>query len=448
MKRFYKLLPIPIQHLAITFMNNYKYYQKYGAIPFFKPLKSIIKNLKRESLNDDKTLERINELIEYAVEYVPYYIENKEKYYKLNSIEDLKKIPVLQKETFRKYNKKFISKQVKKKNSYSYKTSGSSGTPLKGYTSIRDLRSRFENFLISLEKEQIDYSSRVGRFLGANVASSKLVYRKDLINNHYLFSIYDLSSEKIDGYYKAMVNNKIEIIEGYPSTVYSLVKLLKTKGYVVPGVKHVLTTAEKLLDHQKEEIEAYFNVKIFDYYGSSEGSAYMYRCNLNYYLNANRVAYFETVDHNFKEVEIGKPGKMLVTSFTSHFTPLIRYDIVDSCSVIYNENQIIKVSVILGRQDDVYTTPKGHEFSRFSLLLKYLPENVLESQLVLKNYTDKVELLYVSDASIDLQEFKSFEEKMITLLKCDFSFKYTRIEGFDKIKRGKLSAIKIIKNED
>ncbi|WP_417873718.1 hypothetical protein [Xanthomarina gelatinilytica] len=448
MKRLYKLLPVPIQHLAITFVNNYKYYQKYGAIPFFKPLKSIIKNLKGESVNDDKTLERINGLIEYAVEHVPYYIENKEKYFKLNSIEDLKKIPVLHKETFRKNNTMFISKQVTKNNSYSYKTSGSTGTPLMGYTSIKDLRSRFESFLISLNKEQIDYSSRVGRFLGANVASSKLVYRKDLINNHYLFSIYDLSLENINAYYYALAHNKIEIIEGYPSTIYSLVKLLKTKGYVVTSVKHVLTTAEKLLDHQKEEIEAYFNVNVFDYYGSSEGSAYMYKCNLDYYLNANKVAYFETVDYNFKETENDKPGKMLVTSFTSHFTPLIRYDIGDSCSVISNENQIIKVREILGRQDDVYTTPKGYEFSRFSLLLKYLPENVLESQLVLKNYTDKAELVYVSDASIDLQEFKSFEDKMNTLLKSNFKFKYTKIEGFDKIKRGKLSAIKIIKNED
>jgi len=447
-KKIYERLPLFAQHLAITVVNNYKYYQKYGAIPFFKPLKKVITNLENQELNDQNTVDRINSLIEYATKYVPYYIENKDKYHSITSIEEIKKIPILDKETFRKYNTNFHSNEVNSKKSYAYNTSGSTGTPLKGFTSIDDLRKRFACFLISLEKENIDYSLKVARFLGAKVSSGKKVYRKDYINNHYLFSIYDLSLSNIEVYHEAISNNKIEILEGYPSTIYSLIKLLKLKKLKLSSVKHVLTTAEKLLDYQKTEIEEYLGVKIFDYYGSSEGSAYMYKCSSDFYTNANKVAYFETVDENYEDIPKSTSGRMLITSFSTYFTPLIRYDIGDFCSIISEKDEVIKVSEINGRQDDVFITPNGIEFSRFSLILKYLPDDILESQLILKNFSDNVELLYVSNVELSKDNFKIFEQKMTTFLKLKFNYKYTQVEGFDKIKRGKLSAIKIIKNED
>jgi len=447
MKKLYKFFPVFLQNILVTLANNHKYYQKYGAIPLIKPLRKVILNLDISSLNDQNTLDRINYLLKEAVNNVPYYQENKDKYQPISTMEDLKNIPVLKKSTLKKYNDKFISKKSNRFNSYKFRTSGSTGTPLKGSILIKELRARHILILTSFKHQGINYSLPLARFLGANIADENKVYRKDFINNHYLFSIYNLSKKNAEKYYQSLKENKIEILEGYPSTLFSLVKLLKSNNYRLPDVKYVLTTAEKLLDYQKEEIESFFKVKIFDYYGSSEGSAYMFLTKDNYYLNSNKVAYFEIVDDNLDSVT-GKSGKMLVTSFTSSYSPLIRYDIGDICTLKEDINEVIKVKEIIGRQDDVFINPDGVEFSRFSLILKYLPNEVQESMLKLHQNSENAELIYVADCSLPLYEFKEFEDKINKALNMNFKIKYKHINNFDKINNGKLSAIKILKNED
>src|SRR5690606_31470981 len=152
--------------------------------------------------------------------------------------------------------------------------------------------------------ENIDYSKPLARFPGADIARKGKVYRCDLINKHLLFSIYHLSNDRISEYHQALNYFKVEILEGYPSTIISLVRLLKANNLNLPSVKHVLTTAEKLLDYQREEIEDFFGLKVFDFYGSSEGSVYMFLTKEGYYLNCNQIGYFECVDENYNPVKI------------------------------------------------------------------------------------------------------------------------------------------------
>tara|TARA_B100000963_G_scaffold121937_1_gene106341 strand:+ start:23873 stop:25213 length:1341 start_codon:yes stop_codon:yes gene_type:complete len=446
MKVLYKFFPVWFQHLIITIVNNYKYYLKYGAIPFYRPLKQIISELDSKNLNDNNVLERINQLLKYAVNNVDYYKQNKQKYKPLKSISEIKKLPVLKKSTLKKFNKKFISKESTFFNTYRFKTSGSTGTPIRGSISKKDLKLRHKLILTSFKDQNIDYSLRLARFVGADIADKKNIFRYDFINKHFLFSIYNLSQNNIIKYHKALKTNKIQIIEGYPSTIYSLAKLLKESNLFLTDVKHVLTTAEKLLDYQKIEIEKFFNVKIFDFYGSSEGSAYMFSKE-NFYLNSNLIAYFEVVDENYKDAKYND-GQMLITSFTSSFTPLIRYAIGDLCRLKSINDQIIKVDEIIGRQDDVYISPDGIEFSRFSLILKYLPEEVLESELCLYQGKNKAILNYASDKPIELKSFAVFESKLNQSLNMKFSIKYQRVKFFKKINRGKLSPVKIINEED
>lgn len=452
MRKLYKKMPLFLQHILLTVKNNHSYYQKYRAIPIFNSLQKVIKNLdENQWINDGHVLERINALIATATANVPYYIENKAQYPKLESVADLKKLPILYKQTLKSRNKDFISRLSNSSNTYFFKTSGSTGTPLEGGISLTELHHRFLAFLSSLKMAKINYSHRVGRFLGAEVADGKNIYRKDFINNHFLFSIYHISESTIDKYYDALVQNKIEIIEGYPSTIYSLVKFFKIKGLQINNVKNVLTTAEKLLDYQKEEIESFFNCKIFDFYGSSEGSAYLF-LHEGKYINANKVGIIEVVDENYNEVAPGILGRMLVTSFTSSFTPLIRYDIGDyavvSKSKPANENEYL-IDEIVGRSEDVFVTAEGIQFTRFSLCLKYLPEGVIESQLHLKQRSKKVKVFYTNSVGAikDSNKFKPFEDKFESMLGRGYEFEYQYLEQFDKSARGKLRAV-IIQDND
>ena len=158
MKKLYKFFPVFLQNILVTLANNHKYYQKYGAIPLIKPLRKVILNLDISSLNDQNTLDRINYLLKEAVNNVPYYQENKDKYQPISTMEDLKNIPVLKKSTLKKYNDKFISKKSNRFNSYKFRTSGSTGTPLKGSILIKELRARHILILTSFKHQGINYS--------------------------------------------------------------------------------------------------------------------------------------------------------------------------------------------------------------------------------------------------------------------------------------------------
>ena len=451
MIKLYKKLPIFLQNIILTIKNNQIYYLKFKAFPFINPLKKVYNNLDTNNwINDDNEIDRINKLIKTAIENVPYYIEHKEKYTQINSLDDLKSIPILDKPTFKKRNKEFLSKLSNSSNTYYFKTSGSTGTPIEGGVSLVELNNRFFTFLASLKKNNINYSNRVGRFLGAEVASEKKVYRKDYINNHFLFSIYHISQDNIQKYFNAIVNHKIEIIEGYPSTIYAMVKLFKSNNLNISSVKNVLTTAEKLLDYQKEEIQSFFNCTVFDFYGSSEGSAYMFSYG-DTFVSANKVAIIEVVDEEYNPVAPGTLGKMLVTSFTSSFTPLIRYDIGDYCVVSKSQssdNNELLIDEIIGRSEDVFETQEGIIFTRFSLCLKYLPDSIIESQLRLKQRSKNVKVIYtkLNEEIKNIKDFLPFEQKFMSMLGKDYVFEYEFVEKFNKASRGKLRAV-IIEEE-
>ncbi|OBW42119.1 hypothetical protein AB670_01539 [Chryseobacterium sp. MOF25P] len=445
MKKIYTTLPEFLQNIILTIVNNYKYYQKYNVIPFIRPFSKIIENLNVDDFNDNNTLNRINLLINYATNHVPYYIRHKNYYKKINNLSDLKQLPILKKETLKEFNQEFISKESNRFNSYKYRTSGSTGTPIFGSIKNSELKMRLTMFLISLKLGNVNYSKPVARFPGADLARNGKVYRQDFINKHLLFSIYHLSNDKIFDYYNALRKFKIEILEGYPSTIISLVRLLKMNNLKLPDVKHVLTTAEKLLDYQRQEIEDFFECEIFDFYGSSEGSVYMFSNGKNGYLNCNKIGYFECVDENYSQVKFNQSGRMLITSFSSSFTPLIRYDIGDYATIDSEVNSVIRVKEIQGRQEEIFITPQGKAFGRFSLILKYLPSQILESQLVLTQQQNTVLVEYVCKDQLDKSLFNDFEDKMKSLLETNFVFEYKAVSNFEKSKRGKLSAVKILK---
>ncbi|NMC99170.1 MAG: phenylacetate--CoA ligase family protein [Bacteroidales bacterium] len=454
MKKYYKYLPLFLQNLAITVKNNHSYYQKYGAIPFINPLYKIVNRLSVDNqINDGNVVERINNLINHAIENTNYYKENKHYYPNIKTLEEIRNLPVLKKEILKKQNVDFISLKSNFLNSYSFKTSGSTGTPLKGKIALKDLRKRFLVVLAALKSEGIDYSKTVARFPGANIGDSRNVFRIDFINNHYLFSIYNISQSNIKKYYNAFIKNKIQIVEGYPSTIYSLVKLFKLNHLKIESVKHVITTAEQLLDYQKQEIEDFFHCKVFDYYGSSEGSAFIYLTSIGTYINANKIGFIEIVDENYNPVKNGEFGRILVTSFTSTFTPLIRYDIGDYCSASFNaeiySSKPLYINKLGGRSEDIFITEDGTYFSRFSLCLKYLPDYVIESQLILQQRCKNVTLKYIAikkDSEINQKDFKPFIEKFESMLGKGYRFNFEKVQYFDKSSRGKLRAVKIIDN--
>ena len=298
----------------------------------------------------------MSELLKYVKAHVPFYQKHAGDYPELSGIDEVDRWPVFSKPELRKHAPHLVSDEVTKSNSVSFKTSGSTGAPLKGYFAKKDMQFRFQVILASMVAFGADLRKSYARFPGHDIAPKGRVYRKDLLNGHYLFSIFHLSSKTAAQYHYALKKHKVEILEGYPSVLHNLARMFQQQGLELPDLKYILTTGEKLHPYQQEDLARILDAKVFDYYGSSEGSIFAYTCPQGNIHTANTTGWLEVLDENEAPVAKGEPGNMIVTSFTGKFFPLIRYDIGDRCVVAHDQQCAcgtggMILEEILGRAD-------------------------------------------------------------------------------------------------
>ena len=449
----YRCLPDWCQDIAITIKNVGVYYKKYNAIPFIRPIGTVQRKLRGNpgygsNISELDEVGKLTSLIEHAVNHVEYYKDRKALYYNPLGIEDISNYPLLEKIDLRSNLDKVVSLKANSRNSVPFKTSGTTGTPLRGRIKISDLQLRFNIVLKSMNDFGLDLSKPYGRFLGAHVSDGKRVYRRDMINKHIIFSMYHLSAAYTDIYIRAINKYQLETLEGYPSVLYALALLIESEGGKTNSVKYVCTTAEKLHGYQKTKIEAVFGCKVFDYYGSSEQSSYIYMCPFQNYHNSNIISHLEVLDTEGKKTLPGHQGNMVVTSYTSTYTPLIRYKIGDS--VLLSANQVCECGVgglvideIIGRDEDAFLTLDGRSVSRFSLVLKHIPGNVFRAQLVLSNNQSNIELRYetLDNKSINRGQFENFYKKLVLMIGNGYTIVYTHEEDIPLGKNGKFKAV-------
>ncbi|MEN8880397.1 MAG: hypothetical protein ABF311_09505 [Polaribacter sp.] len=450
---FYNKLPVFLQNILVTLKNISVYNYKYGAIPFINPIYKIQKELLNKGfrINDSENLSKINNFLNYVTSKSFYYKKNKQEYIQIKNIEDFKNIPILKKNVLKQNIEEFYSKDISYGNYVKFKTSGTTGSPMVGFISKKDLMKRFKIILKTMCESGFDITKPYARFLGKELASSGPVFRKDYLNNHYFFSIFRLSNDTVYDYYNSIITNKIEFLEGYPSTINNLVNLLKKHNLKVDCVKRVFVTAEKLNIYQKDNIEKFFRCKVFDYYGSTEQSIYIYKpVDSQNYLCSNITGYLEVLNAKGELCNEGDCGEMVVTSFTSRFTPLVRYIIGDSCRVqkiIKNSDGSLnyELSEIIGRNEESFETMDGRIVSRFSLVLKFLPKKISAAQLFLSEKNNKVVIRYTSDYLISNNEFNEFQTRIIDFIGKGYNISFLKVETLKKNNSGKVKTVFIDK---
>jgi phenylacetate-CoA ligase len=127
-------------------------------------------------------------------------------------------------------------------------------------------------------------------------------------------------------------------------------------------IKAVFPTAESISEEMRENICRFFKTKMYDQYASSEGAPFIFECERGSLHLELQSGVFEVLDENDLPVN---SGRLVVTSFTTSGTPLIRYDIGDSIILedegkecgCNNKNPLVKE--ILGRIDDYVYSPEN-----------------------------------------------------------------------------------------
>lgn len=379
-------MPPLIQNIAISIYGFKRELKRYGG--------NFPNELKRIKNQEYANAEYIHNYQKEELRKLLFAADKSEHYHLIfdrmkinltdNPYDILKKMPILSKQELRGNEQLFQT--GRSKGDMVVHTSGSTGTPLTVRMNIEDFRLRMAMLERMKLRYGIDHRSRHISFVGKKITSnnSKSFWRYNRAGHQMVMSVYNLSEENANAYIKAIKAFQPEMIEGYPSAISIVAKWIIDRKDSIP-LKCVLVTAETLSDEQKAVMEEAFCCPIVNYYGSTEGAPMITPCECGNLHVDYESGIIEFLDDNNLPVPEGHPAKMIVTCFTTKRTPLIRYDIGDMAIVGSNKckcgRQTRTVKMIIGRCDDVFSTPEKGYVGRLSTTLKLLPSFVRKAQI-------------------------------------------------------------------
>jgi phenylacetate-CoA ligase len=366
-QKLYNLTPNFIQNLLISLYNYKAYKVRYGGEYnyFLKKFKQN-RNLTREELVTINE-KRYREFILKAIDNSAYY---KELYKGIENPEDIKnisKLPIVSKEDLRSNIDKVVIRTNEKLGSS--KTGGTTGKSLQVYTRRVNQQERFAMLDDFRGRFGYELGKKTAWFSGKTLLTNRDIkknrfWKTDVFNKVRYYSTFHIKDEYLKYYVEDLIKFQPEYLSGFPSTMYDIAKYGLKHNYDFPSnsVKAIFPTAESVTPDMRKTIETFFKTKMYDQYASSEGAPFIFECkagNLHLELQSG---VFEVLDENDKPTQ---SGRLVVTSFTTEATPLIRYDIGDSITLedeskvcsCGNNNPMVKE--ILGRIDDYVYSPEN-----------------------------------------------------------------------------------------
>jgi len=413
----YQLLPLQLQNFLITLYNIKSYRERYGGkYTYYRQLFKNNNNLSLAELQNIQQ-ERFSRFVTTAVQYSNFYSKLYDGYLYADKQINIKELPIINKETLRNYIKEVYT--IDKSRGIVSKTGGTTGKSLEVLFTSDNMQERFAML--------DNFRSKFGYELGKKTAwfsGKKLLTPKDIHKNRFwktdfyykvrYYSTFHIKEDYLKYYIQNLLNFKPEYLVGFPSSIYEIARYgLDHKIEFPTGiVKAIFPTAETVTLETRNTLKLFFKADVFDQYASSEGAPFIFECqNHNLHLEFQS-GLFEVLDNNN---EYSNVGKLIVTSFTTEGTPLIRYDIGDDVELSEdvcncgNNNPLVKQ--ILGRIDDYVYSPENGKINlgNVSNTLKDV-KGIIKFQ-VLQNELNKLEILQVIDKKL---YSKDVEEKFIS----------------------------------
>jgi phenylacetate-CoA ligase len=280
-------------------------------------------------------LERLKQLITIAYEHTPYWKQLMDSTDihpgDIRSIEDLKKFPLLEKETLREKREQMVWREEGKRVQL-VRTSGSTNEALEFYTSssreahINAARMRGHEWVGVRRGEKEMY------YWGSPVELSKqdkVKHFRDWLVNDGLSNGFELTLDRVKQYFRHWLSWKPKCIFGYPSTCVLTVTMCREMGLDLKELKNaglevIVTTSEMLTDVDRDIISQGFGVPVYDSFGLREGGLVGHECEHKTMHCMDEQVILETINPETLEPTQGE-GELVVTNITGFAFPIIRY---------------------------------------------------------------------------------------------------------------------------
>lgn len=395
--------------------------------------------------------EKLRETIWIAYSGVPFYKkifdERKLKPWDIKTIEDLGKLPVIDKKVVKENFKDFRNRNYR---GLVFKglTSGTTGTP---GVFLRDLRSiNFENAAVwrSWQWGGKESGSKRATLRGEIICSidkqEKPFWRNDYFSGELLLSSYHLGEKNLSYYIDVIKKYQPFDLYAYPSTAYLLAEFnVRHNG----GLKFnaVFTSSEMVFDYQREMIERSFGCKVFDWYGQAERVTALAQCEYGTYHELPDYSIVEYLPLGNNEYEV------VGTTLFNSVMPLIRYRTGDTVTIDPNQTCKCKrnfrvINRINGRSGAAIVTPASTSIG----ILNHIPRgvnNLIELQFV-QNSLHKVTLRIVCTKGFSDDNAKKLINNAKEHISKKMEFVIEKVPRIERNKNGKFIPVISLISQD
>ncbi len=359
---------------------------------------------------------KLRALLKHSYENVPYY---KELFTKLRlkpedirMIEDLAKLPILEKELIRENfdNRRIVAQNVSKKRLIHWSTSGSTGEPLSFY---KDKISDSWNWACKFRAFEWagyrlgDRNVRIVGNPGIIGKSGRLLEKiKRSVFNMLFIPAFEMKDENIDKFVSLISEFKPVMIRGYSSSVYVLADHLSEKDLNIHRPRCVVITGEKCFDWQRRVMEHQFGCGVYDDYGSHEINSIAHECDEHIGLHVSMEnVIVEFVDENGQVIRDGRIGDIVVTGLNSFSMPFIRYRLGDRGRYLNIKCSCGRASYLIdhieGRIPDVIFTPSEKHLSVYFFTMFFRHITSVKQFQIRQKSKNQLETLIVVNRDFD-----------------------------------------------
>lgn len=305
----------------------------------------------------------------------------------IKSIEDLGKIPIVDKKVMADYPPKDLLSNLYNINYLiPVKTAGSNGMPFLFY-----IDHNFDQF----RKAQAlrPYITNGRRLRDNSVVFSvhpkpanKWYRYLGLMQDHY-----EYSGSSIKDQINLILKKKPDVIQGYGSVLSLLSAQIIEEKINLPRPKLIFSDSELLTPDMRDNIENAFRNKVIDIYGTYETDNIAYECSSH---NGYHIAVDSVIMEFIKQGKPVKPyeeGEIVVTVLNNFAMPFIRYNLHDIGSYSEKHCSCSRTFPLLnkidGRANDYMVTEDGRKLSFFNIAyFDKLAPNVREYQIVQEDF--------------------------------------------------------------
>lgn len=449
LEKLYDASPIWLQNAMVTAAGYRNHKHRYGQA--YRDYKDFLKKFDKMSLDEKLEYQR-----EELVSFVNCTYENSKFYRELykdidlsriQSVEDLKQLPIIDKEMLRSRANDVFTIPVK--GALEGHTGGTTGKSLVVLRTPEDMMKRMA--MLDHFKDRVGFQHlkmRRATFNGKHIVppeqKAKIFWRYNHACKQMIYSSFHITEENSKYYVESLNRFKPQALDGFFTCMIDVANYIERHGIKLEfQPEAIFPTSETLTQPGRELLERVFKCKVYDQYASSEGAPFVTECR-------NQQLHVELASGVFEHFEEGS-DEVLVTSFTTHGTPLIRYRIGDSMRFLSSDKtcscgmQSPLVESIQGRKLDFLYTADGAKINAGNIanLFKNMPNALIRAQ-TLQEKLGEIHVLLVVDEKVYKPEYDA-------LLLDEFLHKFgastkVLIQHVDEIPREASGKFRMIKN--